>query len=75
MGKDSAQNMVGLYGYKDGESTFGLLENGTAYFGAAGNGRIEIDGTSATISGGGGGTSTNGMTIKLASTENTEKAI
>jgi len=64
-----------LYGYKDGESTFGLLENGTAYFGKTGAGRIDINGTSGTITGGGGGTSSNGMTIQLASTAATTKAI
>jgi len=66
MGKDSAQNKIGLYGYKDGVSTFGLREDGTAYFGASGKGRIDIDGTQAIISGGGGGDSANGMTITLA---------
>lgn len=68
MGKDSFQDKIGLYGYKDGISTFGLREDGTAYFGASGLGRIDIDGTSATISGGGGGNSDNGMTITLANT-------
>jgi hypothetical protein len=66
MGKDSAQNQIGLYGYKDGINTFGLREDGTAYFGAAGDGRISIDGTNATIEGGGGGNNINGMTITLA---------
>lgn len=66
MGKDSSQDKIGLYGYKDGISTFGLREDGTAYFGASGEGRIDIDGTQAIISGGGGGTSANGMTITLA---------
>ena len=66
MGKDSSQNKIGLYGYKDGISTFGLREDGTAYFGASGRGRIDIDGTQAIISGGGGGASANGMTITLA---------
>lgn len=75
MGKDSSQDKIGLYGYKDGISTFGLREDGTAYFGASGLGRIDIDGTSATISGGGGGNSDNGMTITLANTELNNDAI
>lgn len=72
MGKDKGQNLIGLYGYQAGVNTFGLLQNGKAFFGAAtGGGRIEIDGTSGTIYGGGdgtnvGGNAANGMTIALA---------
>lgn len=75
MGKDSGQKQIGLYGYKKGATTFGLKEDGTAFFGSAkGGGRIIIDGTEATIYGGGntedknqsGGESSSGMTIKLA---------
>lgn len=65
MGKDSSQNKIGLYGYQNGISTFGLMQDGKAYFGAAGKGRIEIDGNNATIEGGGGGSSSTGMTIDL----------
>ena len=72
MGKDKGQQLIGLYGYQAGINTFGLLQNGKAFFGAAtGGGRIEIDGTSGTIYGGGdgtnvGGNAANGMTIALA---------
>ena len=72
MGKDSVQDKIGLYGYKAGVNTFGLMENGTAFFGAkSGGGQIIIDGTSAKIYGGGnsseeGGDASNGMTITLA---------
>lgn len=53
MGKDSGQDKVGLYGYKQGLNTFGLMETGEAYFGAkSGGGQIVIDGTSAIIHGG-----------------------
>lgn len=31
MGKDSVQDKIGLYGYKAGVNTFGLMENGTAF--------------------------------------------
>lgn len=45
--------MTGLYGYQDGVSSFGIMENGTAYFGRADKGgRIIIDGTNAQIYGG-----------------------
>lgn len=71
MGQNSSpnvdrNNIIGLYGYNNGQNTFGLQANGKAYFGT-GNGRIVIDGSTgeATISGGGGGNSTSGMTITL----------
>lgn len=72
MGKDSVQSKIGLYGYKAGINTFGLMEDGTAFFGSkTGGGQIIIDGTSAEIYGGGnssgeGGDASNGMTITLA---------
>ncbi len=74
MGKDSQQKKVGIYGYQNGVNTYGLLEDGTAYFGASGKGgRIEINGTNATITGGGGGNATSGMTITLANLNASEK--
>lgn len=78
MGKDSGQKLIGLYGYQAGTATFGLLQNGTAFFGArSGGGQINIDGRSATIYGGNGGDSSSGMTIRLADTgaSGTTKAI
>ena len=33
MGNDIQQKMIGLYGYNGGVNSFGLLENGNAYFG------------------------------------------
>lgn len=48
--------MTGLFGYQAGVSSFGLLENGTAFFGRADRGgRIIIDGYNATIYGGANG--------------------
>lgn len=76
MGKDSAQEKIGLYGYNHGLNTFGLMQDGKAYFGAkSGGGQIVIDGTTATIYGGGnsaaqGGNADNGMTIYLANLGN-----
>lgn len=87
MGKDSGQDKIGLYGYQSGVNTFGLMEDGKAFFGAkSGGGQIAIDGTSAIISGGGtevdskGEISTlakNGMYLRLANkdVEGTTKAI
>ena len=54
MGKDSGQDKVGLYGYQEGVNTFGLMEDGIAFFGASsGGGRIKINGKSGFIKGGG----------------------
>ena len=75
MGKDSAQQKVGLYGYQAGVNSFGLTEEGIAYFGVAGKGRITIDGTQATIQGGGGGSSATGMTITLSAAASSADAI
>jgi hypothetical protein len=38
MGIDSEQDLVGLYGYQSGINTFGLMENGKAYFGSKSGG-------------------------------------
>ena len=67
MGKDSGQDQIGLYGYQAGVNVFGLMEDGTAFFGAmSGGGRIDINGKSGSIKGGGGGDNSIGMTINLA---------
>lgn len=78
MGKDTARDKIGLYGYQKGINTFGLMEDGVAYFGAkSGGGQIVVDGTQAHIYGGGqypagsdkeqvGGNAENGMSIYLA---------
>lgn len=44
--------MTGLFGYQNGVSSFGIMENGVAYFGRADRGRIVIDGVNAQIYGG-----------------------
>ena len=54
--EDKRQYMVGIYGYQEGVSSFGIMENGTAFFGRADRGgRIIIDGYNATIYGGANG--------------------
>lgn len=40
---------TGLYGYYHGEQSFGFREDGTAFIGKSGVGRIEFDGTSGII--------------------------
>ena len=57
MGKDTTDdfNKFGLYGYDKGVQTFGLKDDGSAFFGPAnGSGQININGSSATIYGGKG---------------------
>ena len=92
MGKDSGQidengkAKIGLYGYQEGVNTFGLMEDGTAFFGAKSDGgQIYIDGKWAVISGGDVKVNkngkiepaTNGMYLHLADKEvkGTTKAI
>lgn len=42
----------GLYGFQDGITSFGFKDDGTAFIGKAGTGRIEFDGTFGTITSG-----------------------
>lgn len=74
MGKDSAQDKTGLYGYKDGINTFALTEDGKASFGT--KGQITIDGKHAQITGKNSGVD-NGqyMTINLVNLGNGTYAI
>lgn len=43
------ENHGGIYGFNHGSPVFGLKDNGTAFFGKQGHGRILIDGNSSTI--------------------------
>lgn len=45
---DSADG-IGVYGFHDGTASFGILADGTAFMGKAGNGRILINGNKGTI--------------------------
>lgn len=48
--------MAGLYGYQKGVCSFGLMENGVAFFGRANGGaQIILDGSNGVIMGGGNG--------------------
>lgn len=46
---------TGLYGYRQGVLTYGFNDDGTAFIGASGSGRIDFDGTSGIIKGGSNG--------------------
>jgi hypothetical protein len=48
-GLKDTEHLTGVYGFQNGIMTYGLRENGTAFFGPYGNGRIEFDGTSGII--------------------------
>ena len=66
MGMDTSQKMEGLYGYQDGVNTFGIKTDGKMYLGrTTETGRIEFDGNSGQIWGGGGGGHPTGMSIQL----------
>ena len=41
---NESETLTGVYGFQNGIMTYGLKENGSAFFGAYDNGRIEIDG-------------------------------
>lgn len=51
MGKVSSGNNteIGLFGYNSGAQSFGFKEDGTAFIGKAGHGRILFDGNESTI--------------------------
>ena len=56
---------IGLYGYDEGVQSFGLNIDGTAFFGATGNGRIEINGKKGTIASSNYENNSQGMKIDL----------
>lgn len=54
--EDQNKYMAGLYGYQKGVCSFGLMENGVAFFGRANGGaQIVLDGSNGVIRGGGNG--------------------
>lgn len=48
-GNTRPEGTTGVYGFHQGAPSFGLMDNGTAFFGKAGGGQILIDGNSSTI--------------------------
>lgn len=66
MGMDTSQKTEGLYGYQNGVNTFGVKADGKMYLGrTTETGRIDFNGNSGQIWGGGGGGKATGMTIQL----------
>lgn len=54
--EQQSKYMAGLYGYQKGVCSFGLMENGVAFFGRANGGaQIVLDGSNGVIMGGGNG--------------------
>jgi hypothetical protein len=46
---DSSFSGTGLWGFHEGAASFGFSEDGTAFIGKSGRGRIELDGDNGTI--------------------------
>jgi hypothetical protein len=46
---DSMAYQTGIYGFHEGETSFGFMENGTGFIGKADKGRIIFDGTNSVI--------------------------
>lgn len=49
LGEDTTAEKIGLYGYQQGAQSFGFREDGTAFIGKSGSGRIEFDGEKGII--------------------------
>ena len=47
--EDSLSKNTGIYGFQRGAASFGFKDNGTAFIGKAGAGRLEFDGDKSTI--------------------------
>lgn len=62
-GQNTTETMTGAYGFCDGVMTYGLRENGTAFFGAPSDGRIEIDGENSIIRSSGWSDGATGWTL------------
>lgn len=65
--KASAAKGIGLFGYDQGEATFGFNVDGTAFLGVSGRGRINFNGDSGTITSGNYSRYNQGMKIDLNS--------
>lgn len=50
---DDENALYGLYGYTEGKQAFGFRDDGTAFIGSAGRGRILFDGNTSSITSGG----------------------
>ena len=65
VGQDGTSAKHGLYGYHKGALSFGFKEDGTAFIGKSGRGRIEFNGTSGTITSSNWTTNNLGMHLNL----------
>lgn len=63
-GSDDSLRTTGLYGFRQGKQSFAFKENGTAFIGESGFGRINFDGTKGEIKSSGYDTGT-GLLINL----------
>jgi hypothetical protein len=52
LSKENVATVTGIYGFKKGENTYAFKEDGTAFIGGSGTGRIEFDGESGLIQSG-----------------------
>lgn len=59
---DIFESQTGLFGYSEGKQAFGFRDNGTAFIGIDGQGRIKFDGSGGVIESAG----ETGMTINLS---------
>ena len=66
LSKEKLGTMTGIYGFKQGENTYAFKEDGTAFIGGSGAGRIEFDGDSGLIQSGNYKNTGQGMSIDLS---------
>ena len=66
LSREKLSTMTGIYGFKQGENTYAFKEDGTAFIGGSGAGRIEFDGDSGLIQSGNYKNTGQGMSIDLS---------
>lgn len=66
LSKENVATVTGIYGFKKGENTYAFKEDGTAFIGGSGTGRIEFDGESGLIQSGNYKNTGQGMSIDLS---------
>lgn len=65
IGSDDGSAVHGLYGFSEGQASFGFLENGTAFIGKTSGARILFNGNESTITSGNFSSGSAGMKIDL----------
>lgn len=66
LSKENVATVTGIYGFKKGENTYAFKEDGTAFIGGSGTGRIEFNGESGLIQSGNYKNTGQGMSIDLS---------